>query len=283
MSDEIEVFTPKSMTELTELSKMLAASALMPSALRKRPEDVAVIVLTGMELGLGPMQAARGINVINGKGSLSASLMVALVKKSPVCKYFQMIESTHLVATYETWRVGNPAPTRMSFTIEQARVAGMMSNPNMQKYPEAQLRARCQSNLANAEYQDVCFGLYDSDSNELGAEEFPPDEPKPMAVHVEEVKAALKAQASRVVAEPVIEAEFVPPPPEAPAPEAPKATGMSGMLDRIAAAATPEELKALIPEMTAAAGPLSADGKAALKAAFFARRAALSPAAPTAT
>lgn len=164
MSEELTVrgFVPENITEALKLSERLSTSGLIPVALRNKPADVLVILMTGRELGLAPMQALRSINVIQGKAAMSADLMQALaVSRRDVCEYFQMIESTAQVATYETRRRGNPSPTRMSYTMEEAQAAGLASNDNYRKNPAAMLRARCKSALCKAEYPDLLAGVYD--------------------------------------------------------------------------------------------------------------------------
>ena len=59
-----------------------------------RPEEAAVILLTGRELGLSPMQSLRGIYVVNKTPVLSADLLVAVVRRSGLCGSWRVVEST---------------------------------------------------------------------------------------------------------------------------------------------------------------------------------------------
>jgi hypothetical protein len=190
MSDEITSIVPRTIDETKALSKDLAASQLIPQALKKRPEDIMAIVLTGAELGLPPLTAIRGIHIINGKPTLSADLMGALVKKSSACEYLTLAESTPKVATYRTKRKGEPGETLMSFTMDQAKTAGLTSNPTWSKYPDAMLRARCLAAICRAVYPDLCLGLYESDSEEITEKDVTPTD---MRTHVETVKADLRS------------------------------------------------------------------------------------------
>jgi hypothetical protein len=167
MSTALQPFVPNNLAELYSLCDYLAKSDLMPEALRGKPANCAIVIMTGHELGLGPMLSARTINVIKGKSSLSADLMGALVQRSPVCEYFMPVESTATQATYETKRRGHPKPVRLSWTMKQAQAAGLTSQPNYRAYPEAMLRARCEAALARMVYPDIVAGIYDPD--ELGA------------------------------------------------------------------------------------------------------------------
>jgi hypothetical protein len=166
MSD-IAIVAPRNIEESERLSMTLSKSSLLPEALRGKPGDILATLLSGAELGLAPMQSLRGIVIIKGKPSLSADLMGALVKRrKDVCDYLQLIESSGTKATYKTKRAGEPEPTTMSFTIEDAKAAGIAGDM-YRKYPAQMLRARCLAGICRAVYPDLCMGLYDSDSGEL--------------------------------------------------------------------------------------------------------------------
>src|SRR5229473_3218539 len=160
-----ETYEPSSIQEALQLARVLVNSRLLPRAIQT-PEAAFTIILAGKELGLTAMQSIRSMHVIEGKPTLSADLMVALVKRSPVCRYFRLIRSDDKVATYETVREGDPAPTTMSFTIEEAQRAQLTGKDNWKKYPAAMLRARCGAALARAVYPELVMGVYDTDELE---------------------------------------------------------------------------------------------------------------------
>lgn len=163
MSSELTVISPKSIEEAKSLAQTLSTAHTLPEALRQKPADILATVLTGAELGLAPMQAIRGIAIIKGKPTLSADTMGALVKRrADVCEYLVMKEGTAERCTYEAKRKGDPAPTTMSFTMQDAQRAGL-NGDNWRKYPQAMLRARCLSAICRAVFPDLCLGLYDPD------------------------------------------------------------------------------------------------------------------------
>lgn len=155
---------PQTLDEGMRLAEILSrASQVLPVSLRGKPADVLVVLMTGHELGLSPMQSMRSLHVIEGKGVLSSDLLVALAKRSPACAYFRLVESTAERAIYETQRHGEPQPTRMDFTLEEAQRAGLGAKDNWKKFPAAMLRARAGAALARAVYPDVVAGIYDPD------------------------------------------------------------------------------------------------------------------------
>jgi hypothetical protein len=156
---------PRSFGEVRELAELAVASGLLPEAI-STPEAAFVVIATGMELGLSPMQSLRGIHVVEGKPILAADLLVALAKRSPECLYFRLVESTYERATYETHRRGEPKPTSLTWTLEDARRADLIGRRTWKAHPAAMLRARCAAALARAVYPDLLLGVYEESEGE---------------------------------------------------------------------------------------------------------------------
>ena len=175
---------PASYDEMFRLAESMFRSKMFGVS---SPEQAMVVLMTGLELGFSPAQAFRGIHVINNKPTLSADMMVAVCKSRPdVCHYFRMVETTDERATYETHRVGEPGPQRITFTSADAKRAGLLSNPTHQKYPGPMLRARSSSALARMVYSDLILGLYTPDEIESipTPERSAPAIPRPEPVNV---------------------------------------------------------------------------------------------------
>jgi hypothetical protein len=187
--NELTVISPKTLAEASALATQLSAANSMPQALKKSPADVLAIVLAGAELGLAPMQAIRGIALIDGKPNLSADAMGALVRASSVCEYLTCVESTDKIATFATKRRGAPSQVRLSFTIEEARLAELAGKGNWKKYPKAMLRARALSAICRLEFGDLMLGVYDPDELEPVREAAPS-----VADKTEELKSAMKIE-----------------------------------------------------------------------------------------
>lgn len=170
MGNEIDRYRlePKNGTEAWDLARVAAASGLYGV---QKPEQALVIIMTGTELGLTANQALRAIQVVKGKPNLSADLIVALVKRSDLCESWEVIESTNTLCTVETKRRGDTNPRRVTWTIEDAKRAGI-SGDMYQKYPRQMLRHRCSADLAREVYPDLVLGLYApeefNDSRDLG-------------------------------------------------------------------------------------------------------------------
>lgn len=160
-------FEPADWEAAIRFAKIAVASRLLPKSVAT-PEAACIIIATGRELGMTAMQSLRSIHVIEGKPTMSADLMVALVKRSPSCEMFRLVESTPTVATYSTSRRGE-GETRMSFTMAEAQAAGVTGKDNWKKYPAAMLRARAASALCRAVYPDVLLSVYETDEIQSSA------------------------------------------------------------------------------------------------------------------
>ena len=163
-------YEPTDAESAWKLAKLLFNSGLLPRHISS-PEGAFTMMVAGAELGLTSMQAIRSLKMVDGNITMPAELMVARVKtRCPDCVYFQLIETTGAVATYETQRKGEPKPVRMSFTIEEARQAELTGKANWKRYPAAMLRARATSSLCRAVYPETVLGIYESTSDERDTE-----------------------------------------------------------------------------------------------------------------
>jgi len=167
MTTEIQTMRPASaglelrgMDDVERLARTAVASGLVQV---RRPEEAVVLLLTGRELGLSPMQSLRGIYVVSGRPVLSADLMVAVVRRSGLCASWRTVESTAESCTIETSRVGESTPTRKTWTMADAKRAQVTGKGTWSQYPAQMLRHRCAADLAREVYPDVLMGLYDPD------------------------------------------------------------------------------------------------------------------------
>jgi hypothetical protein len=103
----------------------------------KTPEQVTVAILTGLELGIKPMQAIQGIAVINGRPSVWGDLALAIVRATGQLEYFKETyegtppsnwekpegEERKFKAVCRIKRRGEPEEVVSEFSIDDAIVA----------------------------------------------------------------------------------------------------------------------------------------------------------------
>jgi hypothetical protein len=153
----------RSLDDVERLARIAVSSGFTQC---KTPAEAVVILMTGQELGLSPMQSLRGIYVVKGKPVLAADTMIAVVRRSGLCESWRIVESTPERCTITTRRKGETHDAERTWTIADAKRAGLLTNGTWGAYPAAMLRHRCASDLARQEYPDVILGMYDPEEME---------------------------------------------------------------------------------------------------------------------
>lgn len=129
----------------------------------------------GLTLGMTPMAAMQNVIIVEGQMSLRAHCIASQVMKSGRAKYRvkkdsdgnQLWDGTKCVLV---WHVDGEEVGESSFTIEEARQAGLGGKKNWQSYPKAMLFARAMSQGARTFVPFVFEGqAYTPD--ELGSEQ----------------------------------------------------------------------------------------------------------------
>jgi len=138
--------------------RLATARGFVPVAMEDNPGAIAACILTGLELGLGPMQSLRSIHIIEGKPTLSADLMLAIAIRGGVRATWSATDNER--ASLRLERDGRE-PFDYTWTMGDAQTAGLASRQNWRKYPAAMLRARCVSAALRAYCPDVLgAGVY---------------------------------------------------------------------------------------------------------------------------
>jgi 5'-3' exonuclease len=173
---EVEPFTgawsralePRSARDTMAIARVLFDSRFFAGY--GNPQAVAAIIFAGRELNLGMMASLRGFYNVKGKVCMAADLMRALVLASPVCEYFTCTERSATKATWVTKRKGDPTSTTLTFTLEEAQKAGLVTPGSSWDRHQADMVAKTgSSKLCRLSYADVTFGLYSLE--EMGGDE----------------------------------------------------------------------------------------------------------------
>ncbi len=151
--------TQADINQLLNLGDMLIKSGLLPQSLRTK-EAAATVILKGHELGLPPMAAMEGIAVVQGKAVIGAHLLLALVKREYGPGAIWVSETTNERCTVSYRIPGVPNVLAYSFTIEDARQAGLADKQTWRQYPSAMLRARAISAAVKLAFPEVVGGVY---------------------------------------------------------------------------------------------------------------------------
>lgn len=289
---------PNSTAEAMELAETLASSLLIPKAFQQRPGDVFVAMMWSHSLGIPIVQGLQGIAVINGKPSLYGDALLAVCMGSG-----QMadIEETvtgnadNLTATCKVTRRGKPTPVVSTFSMADARAAGLLGKPGPWKqYTSRMLKMRARAFALRDAFPDVLSGIASAEEMqdvEGTATEKATENVAEQVAKMPRRRSKLPVQAPKEgteaeVVKPAAPAQELPLPPEpepapAPAPEATAAEGEEiGLLAMEAKVNACENLR----DLYAFFDTLSVAQKAdeSLKAVFVHRREEIQKAAATA-
>lgn len=149
------------------IAETLVKSGVLPAHI-KSPQAAVAIIQQGLELGIAPMTALRGMFVIHGKVGLYSDLMLGLIYRDIGDNAIRVVETTSAQCTVAYQRPGWDRPATLTFTMDDAERAGLSKdNPAWKKYPAQMLRARAISAAARLGFPDLMSGMYTPE--ELGA------------------------------------------------------------------------------------------------------------------
>lgn len=146
-----------------EYARALSVSDLLPAPYRGKPANVLVAVEYGRALGLEPMSAIQGINVIQGKPTASAQLISGLVRRAGHTLRVRLVtdDKGHPAAEATIIRSDDPEfEFRSVWTMQRAQAAGLTGKGgSWQAYPAAMLKARAITEVARDACADVLAGV----------------------------------------------------------------------------------------------------------------------------
>jgi hypothetical protein len=182
------VLTPRNMAEAMQFAETMAVSAFCPKAFQHKPADIVVAVQWASEVGLAPLAAMQSMAVINGKPSLYGDGMMALIVGHPeYVSHKEWREGDEAFCTIVRMRFGEKVETTRSFSMAQAKRAGLLSKAPWRQYTERMLQMRARGFAARDSFPDALSGMVIKEE----AEDYPtePDEPKDITDQVVEVPA----------------------------------------------------------------------------------------------
>jgi hypothetical protein len=169
---------------LATMAEPLARSNLVKPALRGKPNDVLMVLLTGYDLGITATQALSKVHIIEGQPSASPELILGLIRREGHRAWpggpdhSGIVQESEDVRTLEAvvHAVRRDDPERVitsRYNIAQAEQAGLVKVENgklrarsrdgkalpWENYPEDLLWARAVSRLGRRNFSDVLLGL----------------------------------------------------------------------------------------------------------------------------
>lgn len=144
--------------DVVELARGIADTEFVPRGLRGSIPATTAAILYGREVGLPPMTSLNNTHVIEGRPSLAAEVMRAMVIAAG--HEIEVLESTGSVFRIRAKRRGSERWTpEVVWTIDMARAAGLLGKNNWKNHPRRMLQARGSSELCELYFPDVIAGF----------------------------------------------------------------------------------------------------------------------------
>lgn len=147
------------MQELKVQAEVLIRGGMLPAAYRGKPDAVMTAMLFAMELGVSPVRGINAIHVIEGRPSISANLMLSLVRERIPTFEMEVVEATAKKNVVRHRRRPDRDWSVCEYTIEEAQAANLTGKDNWKRHPTDMLFARNTSRMCRWSYPDVLHGF----------------------------------------------------------------------------------------------------------------------------
>jgi 5'-3' exonuclease len=128
--------------------------------------QIFTVILQGRELGVGATTALANTHMIDGKPVKHADFIRALVERDASFEYLMPVEMSATSCTWEGKRKGQPRPVKYTYTMADAKAAGLCRDGNYgkpgnwEKRPQDMLNKTAASKLARLLWPGATMGLY---------------------------------------------------------------------------------------------------------------------------
>lgn len=180
----VVALVPNSISEVAQLAGMVARAGWAPLSYRLdvprnqagarigKPEDqgfdedkIAIGIMQGLEVGLKPIQALQSIAVINGIPALYGDSMLAVINATGQVEDFSEVPLHDDKGLIIGWtatmkRKGRPTATERTFTVEDAKSAGLLNKSGpWAQYRSRMLQMRARALCLRDSFPDALKGL----------------------------------------------------------------------------------------------------------------------------
>ena len=155
------------MSDAMAFAEMVSKTEFAPKDFRGKPEACLMAIQHGSEIGLSKMQSLQSIAVVNGRPTIYGDAALAVCLASPVCEWITEDltgDGDKMVATCSAQRRGYPAPIISTFSVADAKAAGLWAKGGpWTQYPKRMLAMRARGFALRNAFADVLRGLVTSE------------------------------------------------------------------------------------------------------------------------
>src|SRR5262245_43761150 len=150
-------FSADWLADPAEIAQRVGGTEFVPQGLRNNLAGITAALLYGAELGLGPMQSLEGLYVVNGRVGVYAEKLRAMVLRDGHELWIE--EASITKVTVAGRRKDSAEVSRITWTLDDAKRAGLAGKQSWKMYPRQMLLARASAELARAIFPDAIGGL----------------------------------------------------------------------------------------------------------------------------
>jgi hypothetical protein len=168
MSSELVPLDERRLALIERQAKVLAHGPDVPS----NPDEVAYLMLRAIGFGIDPLNAFQHLHLIQTKHGtrlvVSSAFLGGMARRAGA--KIEWGGSDQQQATARLRRPGENTWTTLTYTIDDAKKAGLVNKDNWVAHPAPMLRAACQRQLVRMAMPEVLLGLPAGDTVDLDAE-----------------------------------------------------------------------------------------------------------------
>ena len=194
------------MADAMAFAKLVAPTEFAPKGMAKW-ESCLLAIQHGAEIGLSPMQSLQSIAVVNGRPTIYGDAALAVCLASVVCEWVTESvdgDGDRMLATCTAQRRGYPAPITSTFSVADAKAAGLWGKQGpWSQYPKRMLAMRARGFALRNAFADVLRGLVtaeEAQDYQVTGIEVVPSRPAPTPVTVAALPAPAPAESKAAVA-----------------------------------------------------------------------------------
>jgi hypothetical protein len=140
-----------------QLAEALCRTSFCPEQFRNNPVEATAAILAGGEVGLSPLAALNGFDIIQGRSAARAITLRAVVLSFG--HEVELLESTSARCRMRGRRRGSEAWQEVEWPLQRAQQLGLTNKSNWKSQPTAMLQARATSEICRLVAADAILGI----------------------------------------------------------------------------------------------------------------------------
>lgn len=156
------VATPRDIEGVFRIGQLFTRAGMLPNGVASQ-EQVIIMLMAGLEVGLSPTQAIQNVMVVNNRPTIWGDAAIGLVWASEKMESHDegiMGEGDARQAFCTVKRKGDEKPYTVTFSVQDAKNAGLWGKGGPWKnYPDRMLKLRARAFALRDKFADVLKGL----------------------------------------------------------------------------------------------------------------------------